>query len=222
MPELTPSLAPALVYQARRADELIAGLSTPFCRTYHANSMLVREGESTSPRRLASGWAGAARYLVDGRRQIIHVLLPKDLICIDPAGSDPARASILALTKASVTMAGAIGDQERQSHVNRTIWCMQNQICRIGRQSAYERIANLFAELRERLALIGQASADTFEMPLTQDVLGDTLGLTSVHVNRTLQQMRRDGLIRLSGRIVTLLDRPAVERIGEYRPLPRD
>lgn len=89
MPELTPSLTPALVYQARRADELIAGLFTPFCRTYQANSMLVREGEPTSPRRLASGWAGAARYLVDGRRQIIHVLLPKDLIGIDPAGSAP-------------------------------------------------------------------------------------------------------------------------------------
>ncbi len=214
-----PSLMPEI---ARRPDDLPGGLSNCVGRTIRANGMLHGDMDHDVARRLASGWMGVVRFLVDGRRQVIHILLPGDLLGTNALMTDPAQSAAVALTRAMVALAGPVGEQERQEHTRRMIWCMQNQICRIGRQSAYERIANLFAELLDRLTIIGQAHGDTFDMPLTQDVLGDTLGLTSVHVNRTLQQMRRDGLIRLSGRTVTLLDRPAVERIGEYRPLPRD
>jgi CRP-like cAMP-binding protein len=79
-------------------------------------------------------------------------------------------------------------------------------IARLGRLHAQERIADLFLELHERLSLNGTAGPRGFDIPLTQEMLGDALGLTSVHVNRMLQAARRDGDLDWRDRRVVLTD----------------
>ena len=91
-------------------------------------------------------------------------------------------------------------------------------IVRLGRLNAMERIADWLLELRERLNLSGEAPDDSFILPVTQEIIADALGLTSVHVNRTLQAMRRDGLLELRGGAVTLLDVAQLTALADYRP----
>jgi CRP-like cAMP-binding protein len=96
-----------------------------------------------------------------------------------------------------------------------------DHIVRLGRQSAYERTAHLFLELRERLAVVGMIQGDTFVLPLTQDQMAEILGLSVVHVNRTLQQMRRDGLIEIKHAHINLLDLKALMVVADFRQSPR-
>lgn len=81
-----------------------------------------------------------------------------------------------------------------------------DQITRLGRLNAHERIISLLLELYERLDRAGLTSNCSFEVPLTQEVLADSLGLTSVHVNRMLQQARKDGDLQWRDGLVTLYD----------------
>jgi CRP-like cAMP-binding protein len=94
----------------------------------------------------------------------------------------------------------------------------EERIASIGRRSAYQRIAHIFLELCMRLELIGAASGDAFTSPLTQDHLADLLGLTSIHVNRTLRQLKRDGMIAMEGRTIRLLSRNRLEAIADFDP----
>lgn len=87
----------------------------------------------------------------------------------------------------------------------------------LGRKPAVERLAHLICELSVRLdAQSGNESS--FAIPLTQEHIGDALGLTSVHVNRTMQQLRGEGLIVTAERMVTLTDVAALRRIGGFDP----
>ena len=89
------------------------------------------------------------------------------------------------------------------AHLQDTRLC--EQIARLGQQTASERFAHLMLELHHRLGLIGQVNDHSFFLPLTQNVLGDVLGLSAVHLNRTLKQLCRDGLLKMeSGRMMLL------------------
>ncbi len=81
-----------------------------------------------------------------------------------------------------------------------------DQIVRLGRQTAYERFLRLMLEFHDRLEAVGQVREATFSAPLTQEVLADALGLSVVHVNRVLQQIRREHLLVMRRGAVTLLE----------------
>ncbi|GJE43212.1 hypothetical protein AEGHOMDF_2391 [Methylobacterium soli] len=98
---------------------------------------------------------------------------------------------------------------------------LAHQVTRLGRQTAYERMSHLLLELRERLSLAGIEPGDSFTLPIIQEMLADALGLSVVHTNRTLQQLRRDGLIRMSGMKVTLVDAAALAALSDYVPITR-
>ena len=89
------------------------------------------------------------------------------------------------------------------THLQDALLC--EQVARLGQQNASERFAHLMLELHYRLGRLGQVQNDSFPLPLTQDFLADTLGLSVVHVNRTLKQLRQDGLLKLESGRVTLL-----------------
>lgn len=88
----------------------------------------------------------------------------------------------------------------------------------IGRRSAPERLAHLFCELLVRLQAVGLVGEDGYAMPVTQIDLADTTGLTSVHVNRSLQDMRKEGLIDLRKRRLRILDLPRLRTLAEFDP----
>jgi CRP-like cAMP-binding protein len=79
-------------------------------------------------------------------------------------------------------------------------------------------MAHLFCEIRERLNVVGLADNDSYDFPLTQQELGECLGLTAVHVNRTLQEMRRRELIELENRRVRIRDLPRLKSAGDFDP----
>jgi CRP-like cAMP-binding protein len=92
---------------------------------------------------------------------------------------------------------------------------------RLGRQSAYERLIHLLLEFLDRLKANGAAEDGSFVMPFTQEVLSDALGLSTVHTNRVLQQLRRERLIETHAASVRLIDPVLLAEIADYRAPPR-
>jgi CRP-like cAMP-binding protein len=88
----------------------------------------------------------------------------------------------------------------------------------LGRRTAIARMAQLFCELLTRLEVTGLASNNAYDFPLTQVELSECLGLTSVHVNRTLQELRRMNLIEVRDRRVEILERDRLAQIAEFDP----
>jgi CRP-like cAMP-binding protein len=86
----------------------------------------------------------------------------------------------------------------------------------IGRRSAIERTAHFFLELGQRLALIGRVTNNGFARPLNQYVLADALGLSAIHVNRILRQLRERGLITLKAQQVIILDLAGLEDLAGF------
>ena len=91
-------------------------------------------------------------------------------------------------------------------------------ITNVGRRTAYERMAHLFCEVYSRSKSVGVAEGDRFEFPVTQATLGDATGLSTVHVNRTLQELRAAGLIRMEDGAVTVLDWERLKQAGRFDP----
>jgi len=87
----------------------------------------------------------------------------------------------------------------------------------IGRRSALERTAHFFMELAERLTLVGLATETEFKCPLSQFVLADALGLTSIHVNRTLRQLRELKLLTVRRGVVTICDLAALRKLAGFQ-----
>jgi len=88
----------------------------------------------------------------------------------------------------------------------------------LGRREAYGRLAHLLCELYVRLKAVGLTNGDGYVFPLTQAEFGDALGLSTVHVNRTLQELRGEGLITLRNGSVTVLDWDRLREAGEFDP----
>ncbi len=94
---------------------------------------------------------------------------------------------------------------------------LREWLLNIGRRSAPERIAHLFCELLLRLEAVGRVSADSYDLPIRQDDLADTTGLSTVHVNRTLQHLRREGLIEFDGRRVKVVDLSRLKELSDFK-----
>jgi CRP-like cAMP-binding protein len=176
---------------------------------------------SSSPPSLLmlDGWAYRSCLLADGRRQIIQFVLPGDLITGFPPGVRHL-GGITALTNVIYCTAPKLEGgglaQAAATSAALDFKYLHRQIVRLGRLNAQERILDWLLELRERLMLVDASASETFPLPLTQEVIADTLGLTSVHVNRTLQGLRKDNLVKIGRGMVTFLDRERCEcLVGE-------
>lgn len=224
----TTAPEPAFIGRMRRlgaAAPDLDGLAHAFgpSRMLPSRGILAGEREASPQARvLHSGWAARTRLLADGRRQILEILLPGDIL--EPIGASIAfsQETTVALTEvewATLDMAAFDGAalSEARERVRALRLCyLHNQIGRLGRQTAYERMAHLMLELRDRLTLAGLNHANAFPMPLTQELLADVLGLTTVHVNRTMQQLRRESMFEVSRTGVVLLDPDMLASISDY------
>jgi CRP-like cAMP-binding protein len=159
---------------------------------------------------MARGLACRYRSLADGRRQILSYLLPGDLFNINGFLLKAMCYSVVAVTSVTIApiertaISRLLAGHPRLSAAIR--WCAQQEeailherLIALGRQNARARVAFLFCEMVERQRAIGLSEDHSIRLPLTQLDLADTLGLTAVHVNRVLQEMRRENLIRLGG-----------------------
>lgn len=174
------------------------------------------------PLLLLSGWAARVRTFLDGRRQILSLLLPGDLVGQWHHAGMAAPATVIALTEVILAPApaaepGTVLARAYAAAAAQEEAQLYRQIARLGRLSAYERLADWLLETRDRLATAGLANGNGFPMPLTQEVLADMLGLTSVHINRTLQSMRRDGVLDLRSGTARLSDVQQLASLVDYR-----
>lgn len=173
---------------------------------------IVREGSPVKHARLlVSGWAARVRQLADGRRQLLSFVLPGDLIDLCQQPRPLAIATVIALSEVSIGIAPMPADKGPLADAYATGAALEEayrlaQICRLGRLNAQERMGDLMLELHARLELAGLADDTGFDFPLTQEMLADALGLTHVHINRTLQQMRRAGDIDWKAGRLTIHD----------------
>lgn len=210
----------SIIRQACAAPGLVAAGAELFC-----------EGEPMrKPGVLVTGWGCRHRVLADGRRQIFDFLLPGDLFG-DAMPDDPhATASGLTLTPAAIAGTGCLIEMVREPRRFpglATAWSaararqeqyLLGHVVRLGRQTAHERVAHLLAELGHRLAEIGFPLGGFQPMPLTQEALADALGLSAVHVNRTLQQLRRERLIETRAAALRIVAPEALFALAEFRP----
>jgi CRP-like cAMP-binding protein len=229
------ALAPAIASSAIARLAALAPLSPPEIEAlqeaertrqcFMPQREIVAEGTPVDEAAiLLSGWACRLHQFADGRRQVLSLLLPGDLIDMRRQRDPLAVTTVFALTdvvlcqapdatgRAGLAEAYAVSSALEEAYLFR-------QIARLGRLSAYERIADWLLEIRDRLTAVGLADGGRLPMPLTQEVLADTLGLTSVHVNRTLQSLRRDGLVEWRGGAVRLIDQAALVALLDYRPV---
>jgi len=181
-------------------------------------SDIAREGENpTVIRLLVSGWACRYKDLPDGRRQIVGFFLPGDFCDLNVYILRELDHSIGALTAVRYYEIQPERFEEvideRPRLLRALLWhemvasgIQREWLLSIGQRSPVERLAHLFVELFYRLRAVGLTQGHGFEFPITQHNLAEANGLSLVHVNRTLQEMRREGLIELADRHLRILD----------------
>ncbi|RYF38033.1 MAG: Crp/Fnr family transcriptional regulator, partial [Cytophagaceae bacterium] len=205
-------LAPALRKLEQRAalseNDRDAFHALPFfVKTLQPSSYIIREQDLTKNCCvLLSGFAFRSKLVGNGGRQILSVHIPGDMLDLQHAFLGVADHSIQMLTTGHVAYvaAGAVQDLAFAfPAIGRAMWLetlveasiFREWIANIGRRDARTRVAHLLCEIAVRLRSAGLMTGNRYELPMTQEQIGDATGLTPVHVNRTLQALRKDGLI---------------------------
>ncbi|WP_082507832.1 Crp/Fnr family transcriptional regulator [Methylobacterium sp. Leaf113] len=178
---------------------------------------------------LLEGFACRYKQRQAGQRQIMAYLLPGDLCDVDASYLGRMDHAVGTLASSVVVrirrqaLADLVARHPNIAQALRMARLFEEATTRewvvnLGCRSAMERMAHLFCELLTRFQMVGMAEGDSCPLPLTQADLGDTLGLSNVHVNRTLQELRRQGLVELRGKSLRLLKVRRLQEIGEFNP----
>jgi CRP-like cAMP-binding protein len=226
---MTP-LARKLVWLAglspNETDAFNAVLTTT--RSVHRNREIITEGRNYETLLvLLEGYAIRYRALRDGRRQVLNVVVPGDFIGFPACFFERALYSVTALTDAvvsSVPFTVLIGLFDRSPRVAAAIfWSFASEaalyaehLIDVGRRSALERVAHFLLELLARLQVVGLADEQSYQMPLTQELIADVLGLSIPHVNRTLRQLRDDDLLAIEEQRVVVKDIEALSALADF------
>lgn len=199
-------------------------------RAYRSGENLVQEGARPEcVFLLLEGWACRYKLLPDGQRQISAYMLPGDTCDVFNFVIDRMDHSISALgacKAVSVPQAELLDVVGRYPAIMRALcWTTlvdgatsREWLSNLGQRDGFTRAAHLFSELLVRMGAIGLAAGDKFSLPCTQIDLADTMGLTPVYVNRTVQRMRGDGLITLHQRELTILDPQRLKTLSAFTP----
>jgi CRP-like cAMP-binding protein len=200
-------------------------------KVWHEVGSTIEEEGAQQPvlRIVLSGWAGCCRILSDGRRQIVHLLIPGDTCGLPGLVVGPTLCSTVALTRVRTASFGSLEQVLRSpaaqdvalANVVRREAAKQHEalldhVVRLGRMSALERTAHLLLDLHARLQAVGLTQGETAPLPLTQEILADALGLSVVHMNRTLQELRRQGLIECRAGRLKIGNRSALVEACAY------
>jgi CRP-like cAMP-binding protein len=176
------------------------------------------------------GFAARYKLLRNGKRQIVNLILPGDVVGLPGSFLEKARYSVLALTALKLQVC-SINDYVHLCYkrpqfglmlswlaMHEAIICAEHTI-NTGRRTPTERLAHFLLEMYSRLNMVGLASDWSFDMPLSQEVMSDALGLSVPHLNRTLAKLRAGALIKLAAHRVDLIDPMRLEMLGHFQPL---
>jgi CRP-like cAMP-binding protein len=214
------------------SDDRAAIMALPVTRAFFTkDAYIVREGqEARDCAILLRGFAFRQRSLRDGSRQILSFHIPTEFIDLQNSLLDKADHNVQSLTRSEVGLIPVVALRELsagRSNVAAAMWIdtlidsaiFREWVVNLGRRDSRARIAHLLCELAWRFKTFGLSTGESYHFPLTQEQLADATGLTPVHTNRTLQSLRRDGLIRLSSGSLTILNWNGLCEVGDFDAL---
>lgn len=194
---------------------------------YARNTKVWHEGSDASTFYvLRSGWAYSSRILKNGSRQVLDLFLPGDVIGLRELAYRHRLNAVHTITDAQLcpfpksqlqtlfATSPALG-QLLFALAAQGQGLLSERVINLGRRSARQRVAHLLVELSVRLekrAITGDA------LPLSQTLLADLLGLSAVHINRTIRRLREEGLIDLNYQTIRLLNTEALREIAGFNP----
>ncbi|MFC7396122.1 Crp/Fnr family transcriptional regulator [Chelatococcus sp. GCM10030263] len=199
-------------------------------RRVAANRDIVREGDRPTESCLVlSGFSARYNVLGDGRRQITAIHIPGEFIDLHSLLLARLDHSVVALTDCMIATVPHEYLKEltqTEPHFTRMLWLLtvtdaavfRQWLVASGRLTSVGQIAHFLCELFVRLQVIGMTEGFNFRLPISQAELSDAMGLSVVHVNRTIQELRRRGLIIWEGEEIRILDWVSLQRVGEFDP----
>ncbi len=197
-------------------------------RTYVADKDIVAQDSRPSHSQLLlEGLAGRYKVLEDGSRQITAIHVPGDFMDLHGFLLKKLAHGVVALTTCRL---GLVEHEtlrrltETAPHLTRMLWLdtlidgsiHREWIVAMGRRGAEARMAHFLCELYVRLKIVGRADALSFRLPLTQAEIADVLGMSVVHVNRTIQKLRRDGAVKWEGDLITIDNWEKLTELAEF------
>ncbi|MDG4883981.1 Crp/Fnr family transcriptional regulator [Mesorhizobium sp. WSM4884] len=196
-------------------------------RAYKPHSIVCRQDDDDDTIFIVkSGWTLLCRGLPDGERQIIDTPLWGDIVGFRSADG-PRFASLVSITDVtvypiprkalveSISSEGNFGSKIAHS-LARMNAILAEHLVNVGRRNAMSRIAHFLLELEERLSKVGLSAHGRYDCPLTQNELADILGMTPVHVNRTLRELRRADLVSFKTGRVEILNRKNLVKLAGF------
>jgi len=172
----------------------------------------------------------AARYKVlrNGKRQIVDVLVPGDIVGLPGSFLDRAPFSVIALTDMKIEVcahdAFIAACYRRPKFALALSWLAgqhatlyAERIVDLGRRTPIERLAHFLLEIHARLRMVGRAEPAAFDLPISQEVMSDTLGLSVPHLNRMLTRLRNERMLVVSERRVQFTDIRALEVVAHFQ-----
>lgn len=198
-------------------------------RVVPARYDLIREGDKPGPVFIMlEGWACRYKLLPEGGRQIMAFLMPGDFCDMHVAVLDEMDHNIGTITRSRIASVPRARMEElinATQPISHAFWraqlvdeaTLRAWIVSMGRRGSVERVAHLMCELYVRAHNIGIASGDRLAFPLTQVVLADALGLTPVHINRVLRQLRIEGVMEIGRGVLVIADPHKLARIAGFQ-----
>jgi CRP-like cAMP-binding protein len=198
-------------------------------KSFYRHEYVVREGDrATHSCLMLSGYSIRHKIVVDGARQIVAIHMTGDIVDLQNCILGIADHSVRMLTDGEVAMIPREDVKQLakdRPNVGMAMWhdtlvdgsIFREWIANVGRRDAYTRLAHLLCEFALRLKVAGLSDYSNYELPMTQEELADSVGLTSVHVNRTLKALEHDGLIdRPTARSVIIRDWKKLAVAGDF------
>ncbi|HEV2558785.1 MAG TPA: Crp/Fnr family transcriptional regulator [Microvirga sp.] len=199
-------------------------------QSLRADQDIVRVGDRPSRSCVVlSGYTATYKVTGDGKRQIHAWHIPGDVPDLQSLHLRVLDSSIVTLTPSRV---GFVTHDDlrvlcraeprimevfwRQTLIDGAIF--REWMTNIGRREAYNRLAHILCEWMVRLRAVGLTDGSACELPMTQAELADAMGVTTVHVNRVLQELRADGLISLKGSRLEILDWEQLQQVADFDP----
>ena len=213
---------------ARAVNRLSQAFSSS--RLASAKEDLVVEGAHASTCLfLTSGFCARYRLLADGRRQFTKICIPGDFVNVGSLLKKRQPQGLIALTDcrtAGISHSALDRLIREEPELMRSLWLetlidgaiSREWVLSLGVQNARERFARFFCELFMRMEIVGLTDGDGFRLPVTQTEMSDMLGMSAVHVNRIMGELREQGLIEMSGGRVRLPDLAGLAALGEFEP----
>jgi CRP-like cAMP-binding protein len=199
---------------------------------YDPPGYMIREG-AIEPRicsLIVSGYAFRQKLTTDGARQIVSLHMRGDMIDLQHMFLNRADHNVQALTRVEALNIEREALQKlilAEPTVGKAMWIdalvdasiYREWVVNVGRRDAKARIAHLLCEFATRLRAAGLSDGKSCHLPMTQEQLGDAVGLTPVHVNRTLKALAQDGIIQRSKREIAFTDWERIRALGDFNDL---